>query len=136
MEIFVGNLPGEIQSSDLENLLKNTLKKNIFQKLFKALVNSGSFAKGKVHCRVIQKELQGKVQQYGHINIHSGKLAKCAVDSLNRYKYKGQYLVAREYYHRAYNNDRRNVRWRDTPWRKDERRLEERRGAAEYFWGL
>jgi len=111
------------------------LQKNIFQKLFNKIVSKGNLDDN-VKYRVIQKILDGKVRQYGHIGISSAKLASAAIDSLNNLNYQGCYLVVREYVHRAYINDRREMGWRDCPWIEDERRLLERRGSEEYFWGL
>lgn len=136
MEIFVGNLPKQASADDLQKLVKTTLQKSLFQKVFNVLVTKGSLDRHNASFKVIQKESFGVVSNYGHVDIQSDKLARCVIDALNRIRYQGQPLVAREYVHRAYINDRRNLDWREQPWSNEERRLVERRRAEEYFWGL
>jgi len=135
VEIFISNLPEEIEAADLKNLLKDSLQKNLFQKLFNKIVSQGSLDNDASYS-VFQKEFGGEVRQYGHIGINSDKLASVAVESLQNINYQGHNLVAREYLHRAYSNDRRDEGWREHSWLQEERRLVERRESEDYSWGL
>ncbi len=134
MEIFVSNLPEGIEASELKHLLKDSLQKNIFQKLYDKIVSQGSLDNN-VSYSVFNKEFDGEVRQYGHIGINSDKLGSVAVESLNSMNYQGHDLVARKYFHRTYNNDRRDIGWRDHSWLQEERRLIERRESEDYLWG-
>ena len=136
MEIFIGNLPEHVDEEDVQKLVKNILEQNLFRKLFNSLMSKGDLDKRNASYRVIKKESHGIVKNFAHVGIQSEKLAKCIIDSVGRIRYRGQSLVAREYKHRAYINDRRDVSWRECPWSNDERRLFERRHSQEYFWGL
>jgi len=136
LEIFVGNLPSDIDASDLRALFKNTLRKNVFDKVYEKLISKGNLDKTNTSFRVFQKEWRGGVLNYGHIEFRSKKIASVAIDMLDNVNFKGSDLVVREYRHRAYVNDRRDVEWRESPWRDEERRLIERRGTDEYFWGV
>lgn len=136
MEIFVGNLPDQVNADELKKLVKHTLQRSVFQKLFNVLVSKGTLDKNNVSFKVIQKESHGVVRNIGHVQVHSEKLGKVIIDSLSRLRVQGKNIIAREYVHRAYINDRRDVSWRENPWISEERRLEERRRAEEYFWGL
>jgi len=127
VEIFIGNLPDDIGASDLQTLLNSTLRENIFDKLYDRLVTNGSLSTANTSYRIVQKEIQGQVVQYGHIDIRSKKLANVAITVLDNANFNGSDLIAREYIHRAYINDRRDTEWRESPWRNDERRLFERR---------
>ena len=135
MEIFVSNLPEEIEASDLKNLLKDSLQKNIFRKLYNKIISQGGLDDD-VSYSVFQKVFDGEIRQYGHIGINSDKLASVAVESLQNMNYQGHDLTVREYLHRTDNNDRRDVAWREHSWLQAERRLVERRGTEDYLWGV
>jgi RNA recognition motif-containing protein len=131
MEIFVGNLPQGTNSMNLRQLLEKNMKKSFFQKLFGMSVINNS-----IKIDIFQKKHGKKINCYGHIDIPSEKLATAAIEALNGLQYKKNTLVSRVFVHRAYSNDRRAVGWRNKPWDKEERRLQERRSSKEYFWGL
>jgi len=130
LEIFVGNLPGDVEAPELRVLFNNVLRKNVFDKIYSKLVSNGL---SNACFRICEKELQGSVVLYGHIDVDSEKLANIVIDVLDQMSFNGCNLVVREYRHRTYKNDRRNAEWRENPWRNDERRLTERRDVDEYF---
>ncbi len=135
MEIFIGNLPGDINALDLKVLLNNTLRNNVFNKVYDKLISKGLLDKANSSFRICEKESQGHVSHYGYIDIRSKKIAHVAIEMLDQVNFNGCDIVVREYRHRTYINERRNMKWRENPWCSEERRLIERRDADEFYLG-
>ena len=67
--------------------------------------------------------------RFGLVIIPSERLALRAIRRLNGKRLAGAVVTVREYIHRAYSNDQRDVNWRNRPWHSVERRRHDRRHA-------
>lgn len=108
MEVYIGNLEPKITYGDLISFLK------------------GFSSKAKI--RIIEKrQSDGSKIRYGIAAFDSDKLALKAIRKLNNKPLRGERVIVREYFHRYYANERRDLNWRDKPWSGVERRRQERR---------
>ncbi len=111
MELFIGNIPDNIDDYDLRKF----------------------FGIKDPHTRfcVIEKAGQsGRRIRYGYAEIASDKLAHKMIVSKNGRDWLGQKVVVRPFKYRSYSNDRRALNWRQQEWGRDERRDEDRRGKG------
>ncbi len=107
MDIFIGNLPAKEYQSDIANLLKD-------------------FAKGPQTQMnlAIQKHKDG---YYCVANIGDDRKAKKFIRKYNLKSPYGHQLMVREFIHRSYGNERRDIGWRQKRWQGIEKRQFERR---------
>ncbi len=108
MEIYIGNLPGSKYEPEIRALLK--------------------------HC---QRQAQAKIttpihkhKEHGYFCIASISVDKVARRFIKKFNNKSPYghtLMIREYVHRCYGNERRDINWRDSQWQGNEKRSDERR---------
>ena len=126
MRIFIGNLPVDFTSIDLRRLAcsmlmpGNTAKflGNLFKKTYK--IKRTAF-------EVIGSEQGYYETPFGVIYIEPDSVGQKLVEKLDQYYIRETVLVAREFYVRAYSNDRRAINWRSQSWDNDERRWTDRR---------
>ncbi|MFO7593906.1 MAG: RNA-binding protein [Pseudomonadota bacterium] len=112
MEVFIGNLAEKTTLNDV-------------MKFFRG------FAK-KASLRMAEKKLEdGTRVIYAVAEFDSEKLAHKAIKKLNGGLLRGQHLVLREFVHRTYTNERRDLNWRNKPWSGVERRKGERRNRVQ-----
>ena len=109
MEIFVGNISSSATAVDLKKIFKGFDKHATFE----------------------IKRLKGRDSHvtFGLVRLQSERLAKKAIKRLHMKKYLGRPIVVREYLHRAFGNDRRQLGWRKKLWLGEERRNTDRRDA-------
>lgn len=108
MELFIGNLPERATTADLAAFFKAFRKKAI--------------------CRIEERRFtDGSRVRYGRVVFDSDRQAAKAIAKLNGKPLNGTPVVIREFFHRSYNNERRQLGWRDRPWAGEERRSGERR---------
>jgi RNA recognition motif-containing protein len=107
MEIYVGNVPSSLTSTDLK-------------KLFKGYDKLATFA---------VKRMKGKLGPvtYGLVVIPSDRTGKKAIKRLHMKRYMGKIVIVREFSYRASSNDRRQLGWRKKMWLGEERRNLDRR---------
>jgi len=126
MRIFIGNLPAEFTSLELRGLVYRTLMPgntaqflgNLFKKTCK--IKRTAF-------EVIGSEQGYYETPFGVIYIEPDSVGQKLIERLDKYYFRETVLVAREFYVRAYSNDRRAVNWRSRSWDSDERRWNDRR---------
>jgi len=126
MRIFIGNLPADFTSFELRKLACSTLMPgntaqflgNLFKKTYK--VKRTAF-------EVIGAEQGYYETPFGVIFIEPDLVGHKLIERLDQFYFRETVLVAREFYVRAYSNDRRAVNWRRQSWSKDERRMNDRR---------
>ena len=111
MELFIGNIPEDIDDYDLRKFfgIKDP------QTRFRVVEKSGQ---------------QGHRIRYGFAEIDSDKLGHKTVVRNNGREWDGQKVVVRPFKHRTYSNDRRALNWRELEWSRDERRDSDRRGKG------
>ena len=111
MDILVGNFPATATMRDLAMLFAR----------FKNNVNFEIVEHGKDNTSPVR---------FGLVSFASERLALKAIRKLNGKEVEGVTIVVREFFHRAYNNDRRSISWRSRPWYDEERRKRDRRYAG------
>lgn len=109
MELFIGNIPDDIDDYDL-------------RKFFQVVGEQASF-------RIVTSDGgHNKAYRYGLASFDSDKLARQVVKRFNGMVFKDKRVVVREFAHRNYSNERRALNWRQADWDKSERRNRDRRG--------
>ena len=127
MEIYVGNLPKGTRPAELRKLLKDSVQRNIFQKLFNRILSLGRLDQG-VHVKIVKaKNHDGDRYRYGRIKIKSQPLGYVALDSLMRAEIRGAPLAVREFVQRDRRKDRRAPAKQAQTWENERRQLGERR---------
>jgi RNA recognition motif-containing protein len=108
MEVYVGNLTPKTTRNDVVEFLK-------------------SFARD-ARIQMVDQQLENNQRSYYAIaDFDSDRLALKAIKKLNGGVLNGEKVILREYFHRSYSNERRELHWRDRPWNSLERRDHERR---------
>lgn len=88
MDLFIGNLPFGTTAADLYAFFRGHGRRARF--------------------RIIEKHgYDGGIERFGHGNIEPDKAADRAIQMLHRKRLQGRPLTVREYFHRAYGNERR-----------------------------
>jgi RNA recognition motif-containing protein len=110
MELFIGNIPDDVDDYDL-------------RKFFHVVGEQASF-------KIVTREGgHYKAYRYGLASFDSDKLARQVIKRFNGMLFKDKRVVVREFSHRNYSNDRRALNWRQAEWDKTERRGRDRRGS-------
>lgn len=109
MELFIGNIPDNIDDYDLRKFFRVVGE----QASFKIVTSDGG---------------HNKAHRYGLASFDSDKLARQVAKRFNGMAFKDKRVVVREFTHRNYSNDRRALNWRNVEWDKTERRGRDRRG--------
>lgn len=113
MDLFIGNLPGNVVEKDLINFFRGYNKK--------------------VQFRIESKDMSdGSKLRYAVASYESDKLARKAMAKLHGQMLYGATLNIREFEHRSYNNERRAIGWRNKPWDDIERRQDDRRNHVAF----
>ena len=106
MDIYIGNLPRQINSSDLKKVINTVLLPNNFRELIRLLVNKKD--------RVTFSEFDVKENQVGdddsrfaHGVIMPDSAARRLLQRMDHLSYQGKSLRVREYTLRDRSNDRR-----------------------------
>lgn len=128
MDIYIGNIPKGTRPAELKKLLKDSVRESVFTRLFEQLVASGRFDND-VDIDIVKRKRFRKhgYYRYGHITIHSDRIAPVALEALKDQKIRGSKLEVRPYIDRTPENDRRDPNWREKPWKRRSRRKGERR---------
>ncbi len=110
MELYIGNIPDDIDDYDL-------------RKFFQVAGEQASF-------RVVTQDGgHNKPHRYGLASFASNKLALQVAKRFNSMLFKDKHIVIKVYTHRNCSNDRRALNWREVEWNKTERRIGDRRGV-------
>jgi len=110
MDIFIGDLPGKNYKYEISNMFMH-VDKNSQVKIIAPVVkhtNKGFFCV---------------------VNIRDEKTAKKFIKKFNKKSPFGHRLLIREFIHRAYGNERREIDWRKRKWKG----IEERKGDRRIF---
>ena len=110
MELMVGNFPSIATMRDLAMF-------------FASFEDEADF-------EIVELEkVDARSVRFGLVTIPSERSAVKAIRKLDGKRLAGAVVTVREFFHRAYSNDRRSVHWRDIPWQGVERRRRDRRHA-------
>jgi hypothetical protein len=129
MELYIGNIPKGARTSELKKLIKDTLKENVFSRLFDRLAHLGRLDGGisiAIHTTVTRHDTEDKYR-YGHIKVDSSNLARLLLENVGGASLRGEALSVREYIPRDTTRDRRCDTASAQHWQGGERRVAERR---------
>lgn len=107
MDIYIGNLPNQVNSSDLRKVINTVMLPNNFRELLRQLVNRKervSFSE----IDVIENHMGGHISRFAHAVIIPDRAAKRLLARMDHLTFKGKSLRVREYSERNDTNDRRN----------------------------
>jgi len=110
MNIFIGNIPGKKYEHEINNLL-TTFDKNV---------------QGQIKQRIQKNDDRG---YFCIASINNEKKARRFIQKLNQKSPYGELLQIREFIHRAYGNDQRDI-WHGKKWKGIEKRENDRRMPA------
>jgi len=106
MEIYIGNLPSQIDSNELKRVVSTVLLPNSFRELLRQLMDRKcrpSF--GEID--VIEKQRGDLKTRYAHAVIMPDQVARELLRRMDHLTYQGKSLRVREYATRNNTNDRR-----------------------------
>ena len=126
MDIYVGNIPKGTRPAELRKLLKDSVKKCLFRRVFNKALSLGRLDND-VGIDICTHKKGDSNYRYGHVSIVSDRLAQVAFDSIDGTAIRGERLYIRKFASRSSKNDRRADNWRKASWHKTERRSVERR---------
>jgi len=126
MDIYVGNIPKGTRPAELRKLLKDSVKKCLFRRVFNKVLSLGRLDND-VGIDICTHKRGDANYRYGHVSIQSDRLAQVAFDSIDGSAIRGESLHIRKFTSRIPQNDRRTDHWHELPWLKTERRTADRR---------
>lgn len=134
MQVFIGNLPQGTSNAELRIALYHAMNRSLLRRLglpFGPRIDVNRDVKFQLK----HKKHGGRDLHYCVANFDSPEAARYSIKVLHRAKLRGNRIIAREYTHRAYFNDRRAVGSGDKRRQGlEERRQGDRRGARELLW--
>jgi len=128
MEIYIGNIPKGTRPTELRKLLKDSVKASVFTRMYEQAAALGRFDND-IEINIVKRKRFKKhgYYRYGHVVIHSDRIAPVALEALQDSKIRGSKLEIREFVERNPANDRRSVDWESKPWNRRQRRKIDRR---------
>jgi len=128
MEIYIGNIPKGTRPSELKMLLKESIRPNIFQRLYEKIISLGRLDDDiKVEIYTSKGKNKRRPYRYGQITIKSDRVAPVALEALHNTSIRGNMLNVRKFVARKVTNERRAVVTPDVLRRSKTRRKKERR---------
>lgn len=128
MRVFIGNIRSNTSSAELRFILYKCLTRSLWRQFKLAFVYRFDVRRD-VKLKIVKKKRQDEIVCYGIAEFVQPEVAKLSIGVIKKYVLRGKKLVAHEYVHRAYANDRRAVGSGNKTHRGGERRHNERRGA-------
>jgi len=107
MDIYIGNLPNQVDSMELKKVVNTVLLPTNFMEFVQRLVNKTdriTFSE----FDVIENQMGDKLTRFAHAVIMPDCAARQALKRLDHLTLKGKSLRAREYAVRKVENDRRS----------------------------
>ncbi len=130
MRVFIGNIHCNTNSAELRFIIYKCLTRSLWRQ-FKLAVFYRFDVRRDVKLKIVQKKRQDEIVCYGIAEFSQPLVGKLSIGLIRRYVLRGKKLVAHEFVHRAYANERRAVGSGDKTYRGGERRSNERRGARQ-----
>lgn len=126
MNIYIGNIPKGTRPSELKRLIKDSVRSNIFQRLYSRLIDLGRFDKG-VNIDIHKQKNPKGPYRYGKLRFRSNRLGELALTALDGSKLRGKSLAIRPYIRRSKDNDARRInRLPLTPGLEERRQMDRR----------
>lgn len=130
MRVFIGNIHCNTNSAELRFIIYKCLTRSLWRQ-FKLAVFYRFDVRRDVKLKIVQKKRQDEIVCYGIAEFTQPLVGKLSIGLLRRYVLRGKKLIAHEFVHRTYANERRAVGSGDKTYRGGERRSNERRGARQ-----
>jgi len=126
MQLFIGNLPRNVNAFELRRLVERVLLPQGFQETAKHYLLKKERLK-RAEFEVFDKLTMFGIVRHGKATIEPELLAQRVIERLDNTRFRDTVLVVREFIVRINNNDRRALSWRMKSWDGAERRLRDRR---------
>jgi hypothetical protein len=126
MQLFIGNLPRNINTFELRRIVERALMPQGLQETAKHFLLRSDRVK-RAQYEVFDKLTMFGIVRHGKVNIEPDALGERVIERLNNTQFRDSVLQVREFVTRINNNDRRALNWRMKNWGGGERRLRERR---------
>lgn len=126
MQLFIGNLPRNINAFELRRLVERVLLPQGLQETAKHFLLKTERLKRSEY-EVFDKLTMFGIVRHGKAVIEPDLMAMRAIERLNDTQFRDNVLIVREFIVRINNNDRRALSWRMKSWDDTERRLRDRR---------
>lgn len=107
MDIYIGNLPGEISSGDLQKVVKTVLLPNNFRELIRQLVDRNERV-SMSEIDVIENRMGEQSTRFAHAVVMPEQAALRLLKRMDHLTFHGKSLCVRQYTKRNKANDRRN----------------------------
>jgi len=130
MRVFIGNIHCNTNSAELRFILYKCLSRSLWRQLKLALFYRFDVRRD-VTLKIVQKKREDEIVCYGIAEFAQPEVGRLSIGLIGKYVLRGKKLVAHEFVHRAYANERRAVGSGDKTYRDGERRRNERRGARQ-----
>jgi len=128
MEIYIGNIPKGTRPAEIKKLLKESIRPNIFQRLYDKIVSLGRLDNDvDIEIYTSKDKTRRKSYRYGQITIKSHRMGPVALEALHNTSIRGSVLNVRKLVVRKSANERRTTSSSDIPWTGKSRRKKERR---------
>jgi len=126
MEIFIGNIPKEMNGFELRRFVNGILesrKPSVWPFIKNKEPSELSF-------KIVEKHTASGSYRYAIATIEPKSVAVECIGLMNKRFFQKTPLEVREYIPRSYMNERRSVNWREKEWLGIERRMGDRRRVA------
>jgi len=107
MEIYIGNLPGHVNSDELKKVVNSVLLPSSFRELMRRMVHKNERIRFSSF-DVMENQEGNSDQRFAHAVIMPDKVARQLLSRMNHLSYQGKSLRVREYATRRETNDRRH----------------------------
>ena len=126
MQLFIGNLPRNMNTFELRRMVERVLLPQGLQETAKHYLMKKERLR-RAEYEVFDKLTMFGIVRHGKVTIEPEILALRAIERLDNTQFRDTVLVVREFIVRINNNDRRALTWRMKSWGGTERRLRDRR---------
>ena len=125
MQLFIGNLPRNMNTYELRRVVERALLPQGIQETAKHYLKGQRVKRSQYE--IFDKLTTFGIKRHSKVTIEPDTLAQRVIDRLDNTALRDTTLVVREFVTRINNNDRRALTWRLKSWDNTERRLRERR---------
>jgi hypothetical protein len=130
VRVFIGNIHCNTNIAELRFILYKCLSRSLWRQLKLAMFYRFDVRRD-VALRIVQKKRPDEIVCYGIAEFAQPEVGRLSIGPIGKYVLRGKKLIAHEFVHRAYANERRAVGSGDKTHRNGERRRNERRGARQ-----
>lgn len=126
MEIFIGNIPSEMNGYELRRFVNGILDSRK-PSIWPFMRNKEP---GELSFKIVEKHTASGSYRYAVATVEPKSVALECIALMDKRLFRDNELEVREYIPRSYMNERRAVNWREKAWNGIERRMGDRRQVA------